>query len=206
MRLAIFDFDGTITTKDSFADFIFYSHGTPKTLLGILVVSPILVLYVLKIMPNWKAKQKVFAYFYKGWEKKDFEAAAERYIRERLPHIIRPAALKRLEWHKKEGHRIVIVSASFENYLKHWCEAFGFELLATKVEIKDGTLTGQFASKNCFGEEKVERLKETYDLNDFEFIYAYGDSKGDMALAKISDEFHYRPFILTPDIRSPRRV
>ncbi len=194
MILAIFDFDGTITTKDSFEDFIFYSHGVFKTLWGILVVSPILVLYVLKIMPNWKAKQKVFSYFYKGWEKADFETMAQRYTRERLPTLVRPAALKRLEWHKQEGHRIVIVSASFENYLRPWCESFGFELLATKIDVKDGRLTGQFASKNCFGEEKVNRLKAAYRLNDFKMIYAYGDSAGDRYLAQIAQKFHYRPF------------
>ncbi len=194
MRLAIFDFDGTITTRDSFEDFIFYSHGVVKTLWGILLVSPELVSYVLKIMPNWQAKQKVFAHFFKGWQKEDFEAAARRYIRERLPVIIRPAALKRLDWHKGEGHRIVIVSASFENYLQPWCETYGCELLATKVEIKNEVLTGQFASKNCYGEEKVARLKEAYRLADFEFIYAYGDSNADRCLARIAQEFHYRPF------------
>ena len=194
MSLAIFDFDGTVTTKDSFADFIFYSHGVLRTLWGVLVVSPVLILYVLKVIPNGKAKQKVFAYFYKGWEKKDFEAAATRYIQERLTAIIRPAAMKRLEWHKEQGHRIVIVSASFENYLKPWCEAHGFDLLATRVEVKDGKLTGQFASKNCYGEEKVNRIKEAYHLGDFEFIYAYGDSQADKSLAKIADEFHFKPF------------
>lgn len=196
MHLAIFDFDGTVTTRDSFTDFIFYSRGLLRTFLGILAVSPALILYVLKVMPNWKAKQKVFAHFYKGWKQERFEAAALRYAQKRLSAIVRPAALERLHWHQGKGHRIVIVSASFENYLKPWCGRYGFDLLATRLEVKDGVLTGRFASKNCYGEEKVKRLKEAYRLEDFELIYAYGDSAGDHALAEIADEFHYRPFRL----------
>lgn len=194
MKLAIFDFDGTVTTRNSFADFILSTHGIVGALWGLLVLSPALMAYALGFIPNWKAKQRVFAYFYKGWEKGRFEAAAGEYAREKLPAIVRPVALQRVEWHKEQGHRVVIVSASFEDYLKPWCDARGADLLATQVEIKEGRLTGEFASGNCYGEEKLDRLKQAYHLNDFEFIYAYGDSKGDKVLAKIANEFQYKPF------------
>ena len=194
MKLAIFDFDGTVTTRNSFADFIRQTHGIGRALWGLVVLSSVLVAYILRFIPNWQAKQKVFAHFYKGWEKERFEAAAGEYALEKLPAIVRPGAFQRVEWHKEQGHRIGIVSASFENYLKPWCETHGFDLLATRVEVKDDKLTGQFASKNCCGEEKVNRIKEAYRLDDFEFIYAYGDSRADKSLIKIADEFRYRPF------------
>ena len=194
MRLAIFDFDGTVTTRNSFADFILWTHGVMGALRGLLVLSPALMAYIFGCMPNWKAKQKVFAYFYKGWEKERFEAASRDYAREKLPAILRPAALQRVEWHQKQGHRVVIVSASFENYLNPWCDAHKVYLLATQLEIKEGRLTGEFASGNCYGEEKLDRIKQVYNLRDFEFIYAYGDSDGDKPLAKIANEFHFRPF------------
>ena len=194
MRLAIFDFDGTVTTRNSFADFILQTHGIAGALWGLLALSPTLMAYTLGFIPNWKAKQKVFAYFYKGWEKGRFEAAAGEYARKKLSTIMRPVALQRVEWHKDQGHRIVIVSASFEDYLKPWCDAHKVDLLATQLEIKEGRLTGEFASGNCYGEEKLDRLKQAYNLRDFEFIYAYGDSRGDKALAKIANEFHFKPF------------
>lgn len=194
MKLAIFDFDGTITKKDSFEDFILCSQGGLKTLRGVLATSPALVSYLLGLMPNWQAKQKVFAHFFQGWETGQFNAAAVAYAKEKLPAIVRPAALDRLQWHKREGHRVVVVSASFENYLKPWCDSLGFDLLATRVEVGEGRLTGQFASKNCYGDEKVQRIKAAYRLSDFEFIYAYGDTRGDLPLKTISNEFHYQPF------------
>lgn len=194
MTLAIFDFDRTITTKDSFADFILSTHGIGGALWGLLVLSPVLMAYVLRFIPNWQAKQRVFVHYYKGWEKERFDSAAGEYARKKLPAIVRSVALQRVEWHKEQGHRVVIVSASFENYLKPWCDAHKVDLLATQLEIKEGRITGEFASGNCYGEEKLDRLKQAYHLNDFEFIYAYGDSKGDKVLAKIANEFQYNPF------------
>lgn len=194
MTLAIFDFDGTISNKDSFEDFIFFTHGVPKTLWGVLLNSPILVAYVLKLVPNWQAKEQVFGYFYRGWDVTKFDELAKKHAKERLPKILRPAALQKLAWHKQQGHKIVVVSASFENYLGVWCKSQGYDLIATQVEVKDGKLTGKFASKNCFGEEKLNRIKQAYNLSDYNFVYAYGDSRGDLPLKTIANEFHYKPF------------
>lgn len=194
MRLAIFDFDGTISDRDSFADFIFFVHGVPKTLWGVLLNSPVLLGYIFKIVPNWKAKEHVFSYFFKGWETQRFDTIARKHASERLPKLLRPAALQKIAWHKEQGHKIVVVSASFENYLGVWCKSQGLDLLGTQVEIKNSKLTGKFASKNCFGEEKIIRIKQAYNLADFDYIYAYGDSRGDLPLKTIADEFHYKPF------------
>lgn len=194
MTLAIFDFDGTISNKDSFEDFIFFTHGFTKTVLGILINSPILVFFLLKIISNEKAKQKIFNYFYGGWEADRFNTLATQYAQQCLPKILRPKALERLAWHKREGHKIVVVSASFENYLNVWCKNMGIDLIATQIEIKESKLTGQFASPNCYGDEKIRRINAIYNLKDFSTIYAYGDSRGDLPLKTITTEFHYKPF------------
>ena len=89
---------------------------------------------------------------------------------------------------------LAIVTASFENYLKFWTKKEGFELIATRAEVKMGKLTGQFSTPNCHGEEKINRIKAAYNLADFEFVYAYGDTKGDLALKAIANEFSYKPF------------
>ena len=194
MRLAIFDFDGTITHRDGFIPFMFFTHGIFKTIFKSVLVSPVLLLYVIKILPNWKAKEMVFACFYKEWPEAKFNQLASEYALKLLPLIVRTSASARLQWHKEHGHKIVIVSASFENYLEVWCRKEGFDCIATKIEIRDQKLTGKFASPNCYGEEKIRRIKEKYQLNDFEYIYAYGDSRGDLPLKTIANEFQYKPF------------
>ena len=43
-KVYAFDFDGTLTTKDTLLAFIRYAKGTGKTILGALLFSPILIL------------------------------------------------------------------------------------------------------------------------------------------------------------------
>ncbi len=194
MKLAIFDFDGTITRRDGFIPFMFFTHGVLNTVLKTVLLSPILFLYLIKVLPNWKAKEIVFASFYKGWPESRFNQLASEYALNHLSSIIKASARERLKWHQEKEHKIVIVSASFENYLGVWCRREGFDCITTKIEIKNQKLTGKFASPNCYGKEKIRRIKEKYNLNDFEYIYAYGDSKGDLPLKTLANEFHFKPF------------
>jgi phosphoserine phosphatase len=67
-------------------------------------------------------------------------------------------------------------------------------LIGTKLEVKDGILTGQLATKNCYGSEKVRRIREIYNIDECEHIYAYGDSRGDKELLDFADESFYQFF------------
>ncbi len=194
MRLAIFDFDGTISRADSFADFLYVTFGPVKFFWGLLQLCVPLTLYVLKIHVNGKTKAIVLRHFFGGYEQARFAELCARYARESLPRLLKQSALDRLAWHQAQGHEVIVVSASPEDYLRTWCERQGIQLLGTQLEIKDGKLSGNLASLNCYGDEKVRRLKEKYDLSQFDYIYAYGDSKGDLALKSIAHEFHYRNF------------
>ena len=102
--------------------------------------------------------------------------------------------MEKIVWHKEQGHKVVIVSASIECWLKPWCDKNGLGLIATKLEIKDGRVTGKFLTKNCYGIEKANRVKEGYNLDDYDYIYAYGDSRGDKELLALAHESHYKPF------------
>ena len=194
MTLAIFDFDGTISNKDSFIQFILYTHGEIKAILTMLMLSPWIALHQLGMLPNGKLKEYTLTALYNGLEEENFKKIAVEFAQNNLPKMIKASALERIAWHKKMGHKVVIVSASPEDYLKYWAGPQGIDVIATKIEFKLGRVTGLLDGKNCYGEEKVRRLEEKYNLKDFEFIYAYGDTKGDRALQKIANEFHYRSF------------
>lgn len=194
MTLALFDFDGTITKDDSLLKFIRFVVGDVRFIIGLIVLSPILVAYKLKLIPNYKAKQKMLSWYFKGCSQQEFKKVANDYSLKHIDEILRPKAIEKLNWHKEQGHKIVIVSASIECWLHPWCEKNGFELLATKLEIKDDIVTGKLLSKNCYGIEKVNRIKQAYDLEKFEYIYAYGDSAGDKEMLELADESFYKPF------------
>ncbi len=191
MRLALFDFDGTITMRDTLFDFLLFTFGAVRFALGLIALGPVLILYMMKAVPNWKAKESVFRHFLGGWSTGDFEKAGERYSRERLADIIKTDAIERIEWHRTSGHRIIVVSASVEAWIKEWCGRYGIEVIGTRLESKQGRLTGRIEGANCQGAEKVRRIREAVRLNEYEYIYAYGNSKGDAEMLSLAQERYY---------------
>jgi phosphoserine phosphatase len=66
--------------------------------------------------------------------------------------------------------------------------------VGTQIEIKDGLLTGRFLTKNCYGQEKANRILALYPNRSEYHLTAYGDSRGDKELLAFADESHYKPF------------
>lgn len=194
MVLAVFDFDGTITRKDSFRHFLQYALNGSDYIRGLLRLSPVLIGYFLRMVSNDVAKQKVFAHFFGGWPADEFAALAQKYASSEIGNIVRPAAIVRIEWHKQRQHEVVVVSASLESWLGHWCRAQGVELISTEIEEQNGVLTGRFRTPNCYGSEKARRLKDRFDFSRIDYVYAYGDSAGDRDMLALADETYYRYF------------
>ncbi len=192
--IALFDFDGTLTTKDSLIDFIQYAVGKPAFYFGLLWQSPKLAAFALKLMSNNKAKESLLGHYFAGWEAERFEQVARQYSLTQIDRLMRPKGLERILWHQAQGHRVVVVSASMESWLQAWCHTKSVELIGTQLEIKAGRVTGKFASNNCHGQEKVNRIKAQYNLADYQQIYAYGDTSGDTEMLELADKPHFRVF------------
>jgi HAD superfamily hydrolase (TIGR01490 family) len=113
-----------------------------------------------------------------------------------IDKILRPKAMEALKLHKKNGDKIVIISASIENWIKPWAEkADVHTLLATKIEKNESdVLTGRFLTKNCYGREKVNRLLAEFPNRSEYRLVAYGDSRGDRELIDFADEGYYNKF------------
>jgi len=192
--IAFFDFDGTITKDDSLLKFIRFVVGDIKFLVGLFVISPILFLYKLRFVPNYKAKQIMLSWYFKGMSKENFLQVANEYSLEHIDKIVRKQAIEKLNWHKSQNHKIVVVSASLDCWLRPWCKRNGFELIATQLDFKNAMVTGKLKTNNCYGIEKVNRILEQYNLKEFEYIYTYGDSKGDNEMLSLGNESYYKPF------------
>lgn len=192
--LALFDFDGTLTHKDSLGDFIQFAVGKRRAFLGGMILAPTLIRYVLGSTDNSLAKQHVLCHFFAGESEKKIRLLGRDYATHRIPAILRPEGLKRLAWHQEHGHEVVIVSASVELWLKDWTDSLGIALLATYMEVQDGYLTGRFAGQNCHSEEKVRRIRAAYSLENYDEIYAYGDTSGDRPMLALAHQQFYKPF------------
>jgi phosphatidylglycerophosphatase C len=192
--LALFDFDGTITEKDSFIEFIKYYKGLSAFYFGFFLLSPILLFYKFGIIKNWRTKEIVFTWFFRNESYDDFIIKCNSFSLVIIPQLIKPIALKTIKRHIENGDKVLIITASFEDYLSDWCKSLNIELLGTRIEIKKGFVTGRIEGKNCYGVEKVIRLNQFLDLSLFDEIYAYGDSPGDRPLLEIANHRFYRCF------------
>lgn len=192
--VAAFDFDGTLTYRDSLLPFLLYVSGVPMFVRHMFASLPTLAGYALGMIANDVAKQRLLTRFFAGAPIEQLRIKAEQFSALKLPALIRPDALRRLAWHKQQGHRCVVISASLELYVRPWALQAGFEeVLASRLEcLADGGVSGKLLEGNCFGSEKVRRLEALLDGRSGYTLYAYGDSRGDKELLASADFPFYR--------------
>lgn len=190
-KIYAFDFDGTLTTRDTLVEFIRYACGNRAFCWGFLCYSPLLILMKLGYYPNWKVKQQVFSYFFKGMPYEEFAQLGRLFALDRQ-HLLRPKGVEMVKKAQAEAAEVLIVSASIDN----WVQPFfpQVKVVGTQVEVKDGRLTGRFLTKNCYGQEKVNRILAIYRHRQEYELIAFGDSRGDKELLAFADEAHYKPF------------
>lgn len=193
--IAFFDFDGTITRKDTMFEFIRFVYGSGRLYAGMLKVSPWLIAMKAGIVSAHTAKEKLLTAFFKGMPLETFNKHAKSFADKILPNLLRPSALRELETHQANGVTVAVVSASAENWVKDFCDSRNVVCIATKLELDaENKLTGKLSGANCNSAEKVSRIKCEFDPADYEVIYAYGDSNGDKEMLAIATHPHYRYF------------
>lgn len=192
--VAAFDFDGTLTYRDTLSSFLLYAAGPLRTFLYLLIQLPILVAFAAGRATRQETKERVLKQFFSGASIDKLRQMGEAFVRERLSRHLRPEAMQRLQWHREQGHRCVLVSASLDVYLEPWAESVGMDVALTSRVAFDGEgkVTGKLVGLNCRREEKVRRLRELLGPLEKYQIYAYGDSKGDKEMLEIADHPYYR--------------
>ena len=209
VALYAFDFDGTLTDKDSLLAIIRYAKGSLRFWLIMLRFLPLMVLMKAGRYSNSRLKEKVLAYSFGGMEIgkfnelcRQFAASHQHLFREEGVQCLRQY-LQNLPSTAQAEEGVYIVSASLINWVKPFFDSVELTdeerrhlfFLCTEAEVADGTFTGRFSVPNCYGPEKVRRLKERLlDSRSNYFITAYGDSRGDSDLLAFADQGFYKPF------------
>lgn len=218
-KIFVFDFDGTLTHADTLLAFIRFACGPVRMLLGFALYAPLLVLMKLKFYPNYKAKQKVFAHFFRGMTLTRFDALCTAFAQQ-SEHLLRPAARSFINTVRPEAYAMAIVSASIDNWVRPFAELYlqssnsqdnsqnksqnnsqnhksslPIIVLGTKVEVDAaGCLTGRFSTPNCYGPEKVHRIEAVWPHREQYDVSAFGDSRGDKEMLAYADQAYFKPF------------
>ncbi|WP_343674558.1 HAD-IB family hydrolase [Chitinophaga sp.] len=192
--IAFFDFDGTITTKDTLFEIIRFHKGSAALYAGMTLLSPALVAFKMKLISTQRMKEIVFRFFFGGSSADAFRIRCAEFCAQRLPRLVKENALQAIRQHLVQGHQVAVVTASAEDWVEPWCSSLGIVCIGTRLEVHNALITGKIQGLNCNGPEKVTRIKQTFDLDGYEEIYAYGDTSGDRPMLGIAKYGYFRKF------------
>ncbi len=196
--LVAFDFDGTLTCRDSFRDFLAWRVGAARYSAGMIALAPALARY-LRHRDRGMLKAAMVARFLGGVDRDVLAAAAARYAADRSPSLLRPDAVACWKRWQAMDARLVIVTASPEILVEPFAHGLGaWLLIGTRLTFTaEGRVAGALEGRNCRGEEKARRLREALG-DDVRLEAAYGDSAGDTEMLALSEDPGYRLFELKP--------
>lgn len=185
MAVVFFDFDGTLTKRDSFLLFlgmVFFKRPI-RVLLKSFFLARGLLSFKLGVLDNHTFKEQVLTVFLAGISRESLNGWVEEYLTRKLPKIINHERVNRLNLHKKRGDKIYIVTASFDFYMEKVNKLLGADgLICTKAEWKGQFLTGKIDGRNCYGEEKTRRIKILFTPEDLKCSFGYADDPSDTAM------------------------
>lgn len=192
-NLYLFDFDGTLTCKDTLFDFLKFSF--PKVyFFNYLIFIPLFVVSKLKIIDAGFVKEMFISKFLKGKSYVEINQLAQNYFEQNHQELIYSKADEYIKSLSNYNDKF-IVSASVDFWIQPYADYYEMGLICTKAKYDEqGFFTGKFASPNCNYQEKKNRIEKEIDLSLYDQIIAFGDTKGDEAMFSIATKSNFRYF------------
>ena len=192
-KLYIFDFDGTLTKKDTLFDFLKFSF--PKVyFFNYLLFIPLFVVSKLKIIDAGFVKEMFISKFLKGKSYVEINQLAQNYFEKNHQELIYSKADEYIKSLSNYNDKF-IVSASVDFWIQPFADYYEMGLICTKAKYDEqGFYSGYFASPNCNYQEKRIRIEKEINLSLYDEIIAFGDTKGDAAMFEIASERYYQFF------------
>lgn len=192
-KLYCFDFDGTLTYKDTMFMYLKFYDPT-KFRLQFLKHVPLFILLKLKLAETEKVKKSFIGSILKGQTQEKIEKKSLQFFEAHYPKIVRENALDFIRNIDRDNTQSLLVTASLDIWARPFAEAFQMQLVSTKAEFKNGIFTGNFIGKNCNGKEKLERIQSEIGDSRYDKIIAFGDTSGDKPMLAWANEGHYQFF------------
>ncbi|MDR3510390.1 MAG: HAD-IB family hydrolase [Caulobacteraceae bacterium] len=196
--IVAFDFDGTLTTRDSYTAFLAWRAGPLAYAAGLARLAPAVVSYLMR-PDRGRLKAAATRQFLAGASRSEIEAEARRFAERHARTLFRPDAIRAWKRWQARNARLVIVTASPELTVAPFARGLGASaLIGTRLALDEtDRVTGDFIGENCRGHEKVRRLRELFG-EDVRLEAAYGDTDGDLEMLALAEEKGFKVFQGTP--------
>ncbi len=189
-----FDFDGTLTVRDSFIAFLIWSLPPARLATALIRLAPALVVYLL-VRNRARLKAATIRVLLGRVPRTELQAQARAFAIAMADRLLRPDARAAWVRHRAEGFRLAIVTASPEDIVAPFARGLGADvLIGTRLKTdSEGRLTGDLDGPNCRGPEKVRRLRQVFGP-DMHLAEAYGDTRGDREMLAAAALGHMKLF------------
>lgn len=192
--LSVFDFDGTLTYRDSFVPFLLHAFGCQRFASKLLRMALPSISYLCGKLNRDELKSTLISVFLTNVPVAWLEEQASVFCTARWQRLMRPQGVTEVAVQLDQGALVTLCSASPALVLKPFAMRLGIQVIGTELEVVDGVLTGRMVGGNCRREEKVARLKSVYGALEQYIVRAWGDSPGDEHLLAAAQEPHWRAF------------
>ena len=193
-KLALIDYDGTITSKDTLLEFVRFTTPWCRWPVSFLQLLPPYIGYLTRLLTAEQFKIQFLNLFLGRKSKVRLEKEIAEFYKEKLEVLLHQQALESIQALHTMGYRIVLVSANIAPLVKPFSDKHQLGCIATELAWENGLFSGKLATSNCKGEEKVRRIQESLDLADYEFIAAWGDHPSDLPMLHLAHFQGYRNF------------
>jgi phosphatidylglycerophosphatase C len=196
--IVAFDFDGTLTVRDSFMSYLAFRAGPAGYLAGMVRLVPAVFLYLLR-RDRGRLKAAAARIFLRGMTAGELDASVERFAAGAFSGLIRPDAAQAWRDWQARGALMCIVTASPEATVAPFARRLGADrLIGTGLELDgEGRITGRLSTENCRARQKVHRLQAAFG-DGLVLAAAYGDTSGDHEMIAIAEVKGYRVFTGRP--------
>ena len=194
--IAIFDLDYTLTKRGTWGRFVIKNVKYKPWLWLPLIVSVSVTQWRYKRgkLPRLRVKQAMMRWSMAGQSQDYMQKLAEEFATAEVSTGLRPGAIQAIDYHKTQGDTLIIASAAVDLIVAPIAKKLNIPLwVATEMNWENAKLTTNFRSPNCYGPEKLTRVKQLLATNpelkqNHTIITMYSDSYSDLDILRFSDK------------------
>jgi HAD superfamily hydrolase (TIGR01490 family) len=193
--IAVFDLDGTITTRDTTQAYLLgYLRRHPRRLASSLPLAASAFGFAGGLVDRTGLKRAAIRAVLGGAGHDEIVAWTDRFVTWCLQALVRPLARTRIQEHAGAGHHLVLATASLDLHVRPIARALGFsDVICTKVAwTREQRISGDLDGDNMRGDKKLAAVQRAVGLvapapRDT-VVIAYSDHHADLPLLRWADK------------------